>query len=121
MATQPATFADVSEDRSLYTVTWTLTGTDDGGAIKFAQWADKSIQCGITGDTFNSGTVILEGSNDGTTWTQLHDPSNTAIAFTAAGLKQVLEMTAWVRPRASVSVTSVNVVMAIRRQQPLRL
>jgi hypothetical protein len=121
MATQPATFTDVAGDGSCVVAKWVLTATDDGAPLSFAQWADKSIQIGTTGDTFNAGTVILEGSNDGIVWTQLHDPSSTVIAGTANTLKQVLEMTAYIRPRASVSVTSVTCLLAVRRQQPLRV
>ena len=121
MATQPAAFKEITGDGSCVTVTWVLTGTDDGAPLPYSQWADKSIQIGTTGDTFNAGTVILEGSNDNVVWTQLRDPSSTVIAGTANTLKQVLEMTAYIRPRASVSVTSVTCILCVRRQQPMRV
>ena len=126
MATVKATFstgATASGNGDVQLVTWLLTATDDGSplGIEWANWADRSVQVGITGDNFNAGTVVIEGSNDGTTWTTLFAAAPlAALSFTAAGLKEIVEMTAYIRPRASVSVTSVNVVMAIRRAQPLR-
>lgn len=120
MATKTATITDAMGDGSAQLVTWTLTGTDDGAPLQFGQWADRSVQVGITGDNFNAGTVVLEGSNDGVTWTTLRDPSSTALSFTAAGLKQVLEAVAYIRPRATVAVTTVNVILFARRNNPMR-
>ena len=126
MATKNAAFnaaygnSNGEGDGSYFTVTWILNGTDDGAPIQYAQWADKSVQVGISTDTFGAGTVVFEGSNDGLLWTTLSNPASTALTFTAAGLKQILETTAFVRPRASVAVTTVTVVLFIRRNQPMR-
>lgn len=119
MATVKATFQP-KDDGSMVTATWLLTATDDGAPISMAEWADKSVQVGIAGDNFAAGTVLIEGSNDGATWTNLRAPDSTALSFTAAGLKQVLEMTTYIRPRVSVTVTNVAVVIAIRRNNSMR-
>ena len=119
MATQKATFG-AKDDGSMVTATWLLTATDDGAPIAMAEWADKSCQVGIAGDAFAAGTILIEGSNDGVTWTNLRAPDSTALSFTTAGLKQVLEMTAYIRPRASVAVTNVAVVIALRRNNSMR-
>jgi hypothetical protein len=90
----------------------TLTGTDNTDSLASPSFSDRSVQ--ITG-TFNSGTVLIEGSNDGTNWVTLNDPLGNALSFTAAGLKQVSELTAYIRARASVAVTSVVVTMLCRK------
>lgn len=124
MATTGATFNSQLGDNATMLCQWVLTGTNDGSPldIDWIQWADKSVQVGVTGDTFNAGTVVIEGSNNGIDWFTLHDSGGTnTLSFTAAGLKQMLEVTAYVRPRASVSVTQVTVIMCMRRPQQLRV
>lgn len=122
MATKNASFVvNPGGDGSLEIITWALTNTDDGAPVQVAQWADRTVQVGIAGDNFNTGTVIIEGSNDGITWNTLRSPDSVLLVFTAQGLKEVLEMTAYIRPRASIAVTNVSVVMAARRAQPLRM
>lgn len=122
MATKNATFlVNPAGDGSLEVITWPLLATDDGAPVQQAQWADRSVQVGVSGDNFGTGTVVIEGSNDGVTWNTLRSPDSVALTFTAPGLKEVLEMTAYIRPRASVAVTNVSVVMAARRAQPLRI
>jgi hypothetical protein len=122
MATKNATVSRMGQggDDTAMTFKWVLTGTDDGAPLEFLPWADRSVQVGSSGDNFNGGTVLLEGSNDGVTWTTLRDPTHTALTFTAAGLRQVLESTAYIRPRASVAVTSVQVILAVRRASSIR-
>lgn len=108
-------------DGSTIKVKWVLTGTDDGAPVEFAQWADRSVQIGSTGDTFAAGTVLWEGSNDdGLTYFTLTDAQTTAITRTTSAIEQVVEITQLARPRASVSVGSITVNVVLRRQQPLR-
>ena len=122
MATISPTISQLEPfDRSILKYVWVLTGTDDGAPVPFAQWADRTVQIGSTGDNFNTGTVVWEGSNDaGLTWFTLTDAQTTAISKTAAGLEQVVEITQLARPRATVAVTSVTISAVLRRQQPLR-
>jgi len=122
MATTAPTIVQLDPyDNSVYKYTWVLTGTNDGAPVNFTQWADRTVQIGSTGDNFNTGTVVWEGSNDGgLTYFTLTDAQTTAISKTAAGLEQVVEITQLARPRASVSVTSVTITAVLRRQQPLR-
>lgn len=98
---------------------WTLTGTDTGVLsttgptfVSNPQGTDRSVQ--VTG-TFGGGTVLIEGSNDGVTWFTLNDLSAAALSFTANGLKQILELTRYIRPRASVAVTSVVITLVAKR------
>lgn len=119
MATIAPTITQLEpRDGSVLKYTWVLTGTDDGAPIPAAQWADRSVQ--FVG-TWGGGTVLLEGSNNGgTTYATLTDAQTSAISKTADALEQVVEMTELMRPRASVSVTTVTVSMVARRAQPMR-
>lgn len=79
---------------------WLALATGDTGApVALPNAADCSIQ--VTG-TFGGATAVLEGSNDGgTTWVTLRDPGGTALSFTTANLKQVLEVVGLIRPSVS--------------------
>jgi hypothetical protein len=105
-------------DGSIQKFTWTLTGTDDGAPMPWAQWADRSVH--FFG-TWGGGTIVWEGSNTGgSNYQPLTDAQAVVISKTADGLEQVVEVTELARPRASVGVTSVVVSVIARRQQPLR-
>ncbi len=118
MATKNPVITELDpRDGSVLLYTWTLTGTDDGAPIHMAQWADRSVQ--FVG-TWGGGTVLFEGSNNGTNYATLTDAQTSAISKTADALEQVVELTRLARPRASVSVTSVVVSLLVRRQQPMR-
>lgn len=105
-------------DGSVMKFQWTLTGTDDGFPMPWAQWADRSVQFA---GTWGGGTVVWQGSNDGgTTWFTLTDAQATAISMTADGMEQVVEITELARPKATVGVTSVVVSVLARRPQPMR-
>lgn len=120
MATVKAAVTNIgtSGDGSVKKFVWTLTGTDDGSPMPFAEWADRSVQFA---GTWAAGTIVWEGSNDaGTTWFTLTDPQTVAISKTANALESVIEVTELARPRASVSVTSVVVSCVARRQNGMR-
>lgn len=101
-----------SEFGRSWLVTWTplthanLTGT----AWDVASLTDRTVQ--VSG-TFDSATVVLEGSNDGTTYATLKDPFGNAVSFTAAGMAQTVESCRYVRPRHSggTSVESLTITM----------
>lgn len=88
---------------------WVLTTADGtGDALPIPIHPDKAVQ--VSG-TFGGATCLIEGSLNGTTWETLRDPAGAALSFTAAGLKQILETVAFIRPRLSVagSGASINV------------
>lgn len=125
MATINPTRSDVSEKRngSAIVVTWTnVTEADTCTAINMPEFADKSIQ--VAG-TFGGTSVAIQGSNDGSNFSALRDPTSTVIAITTAaggaGLKAVLENTWQIKPvltgGASVSLT---ISVLCRLAQPLR-
>lgn len=118
MATKTPTITGLDpNDGSVMLFAWTLVGTDDGAPMPWAQWADRTVQFD---GTFGGGTVVWEGSNDGTNYYTLTDAQTVAISKTAPALEQVVEITQWARPRATVGVTSVVVTCVARRQQPMR-
>lgn len=74
---------------------WALAAGDDGRAVDFSEFADRSVQ--FSG-TFGGATVSLQGSNDGLNWHTLTDPLGTPIAKQSGALVAVTEMTRYVRP-----------------------
>lgn len=79
--------------------TWTpVAGSDTCVAVKCPQLRDKSIQ--VAG-TFDSASIALHGSNDGTNYAALSDPAGTTIAITAAGIVQVGQITQYIKPVTS--------------------
>jgi hypothetical protein len=97
------------------------TTNDNGAAIPFAEWADRSVQ--VTGTFGSGGTLKLQGSNDGgTTWVDLTDPQGNAISFTAAGLEAVTEVVELARPYVSAGdgSTDLDVFVLCRRPNNMR-
>ena len=89
--------------------TWNLATTETGDPEVAPQFPTKSVQ--VTG-SFNGGTVVIEGSNDGVTYATLSDVTGTALSFTANGVEKVSENTRYIRPRVSAgSVTAVRVAL----------
>jgi hypothetical protein len=80
------------------------------------EYTDASVQ--VIG-TFGGMTVTFEGSNmiSSPTYAQLKEVDKTAIAFTAAGIKTVLESVYQVRPaRSGGSSADVDIYFkAVRR------
>lgn len=102
--------------QSLMSAAWTLGDADTAIEVSFPDYADKSVQ--VEG-TFGAATVVLEGSNDGTNWHTLRDPTGAALSFTTAGLKAVMETTLHVRPKSTGgTASSVTVTLLGRMGQP---
>lgn len=96
---------------------WTpLTTTNDTGrAILIPGNAIKSIQ--FSGTFGAGGTVVFEGSNDGTNFVTLTDPQGNAISKTSAGIEAVEEYTLYVRPRVTAGdgTTSITATLGTKR------
>lgn len=95
MATIPLTLTRAEPYADAWVATWTVSTGDDGAPVKLPQANDRSVQ--VTG-TFATSTVVLQGSNDGSTWVTLNNPQGTAVSFTAAGLMAIQEHTRYMRP-----------------------
>lgn len=95
MAIKTGQFATYGGGASV--ITWAgLANADSGSAGDLVGSPDKTVQ--VTGTFGAGGSVTLQGSNDGTNWETLSDPLGTALTFTAAGLKAVLENPLYIRP-----------------------
>jgi len=94
--------------------TWTLTGTDDGKPVTMPRFGDRSVD--LEG-TFGGGTILIEGTNvmagASTDYKTLRDQADTFLSFTTDDLKLIVPVCVKIRPRASVSVTSVKVSLLI--------
>lgn len=88
-----------------------MAGGDTGEPVQVGLFGDKSVQAS---GTIGTSAVTLEGTNevDGagnpTNWVGLNDPSSTPISFTTTlpKLKQVLEVTRFIRPNVSAGTGS---------------
>lgn len=90
------TTVKVGPDSRTLKATWTgftHTITDSNPLQNVA--ADARSIC-VEG-TFDSATVTISGSNDGTNYHTLHDLQGNALTFTTAGLKSVEEATLWIK------------------------
>ena len=74
---------------------WEEMGDADTGIhLASETFSDRSVQAL---GTFDSATVTVQGSNDGTTWATLNDLQGSAATLTAAGLIGIAEMTRYIR------------------------
>jgi|SRR6478752_1285672 len=91
---------------------WILTTADATGTKVTSPLA--SDRCVQTFGSFGAGTINMEGSNEEVplNWAPLHDPQGTAITFTAAGIKQILENPLHIRATLTGSTgASVTVLL----------
>jgi hypothetical protein len=97
-------------------ISWTpLANGDSGSPIEMPGSADRSIQ--ISGTFGAGGTIVFEGSNDGTNYVTLTDPQGNAISKTAASIEAVTELTRYVRPRVTAGdgTTALTATLIVRR------
>jgi len=103
------------ENERAYTARWALANGETGNPLEFVSYVDRSVQ--VTGTFGAGGTVVLEGSNDGTNYHTLTDPQGNPLSFTAAGLLAVTEVCVFVRPRVTGGdgTTALTITLCIRR------
>ena len=112
MATIAVSITNIQRGTSKSAWTGFATSGDVGAAAALAGKPDKSVQ--VLGTFTGSPTIVIEGSNDGgTTYATLNDATGTALSFTAAGLKSILEHTELIRPRASAGTGGASVSVYI--------
>ena len=69
----------------------------DGGGIAFA---DKTVM--IVAAAYDSATIAIQGSNDGSNWFTLTNPNNDSLSFTVGDqLDTILENPLYIRPKTS--------------------
>lgn len=116
MAVTSKTVTNTSNVNDLALVsTWAaIPNGNTGEPFEWPGFADRSVQ--ITG-TFGGGTVVIEGSNDGTNYVTLNNMQGSALSFSAAGFKGVAEISRYIRPSVSGGdgTTAITVTIVARR------
>lgn len=95
-------------------VTWSdALAADTFQPFNVAGHTLKSVQIG---GTFDSATVVIQGSLDGTTYFTLSDLAGGAISKTSAALEGIQEHVIWIKPSTSGGggSSSVDVVMVLK-------
>lgn len=113
--TQTATRFDlVGQDTRIISWAGLLNG-DSGDPFELAGARIGSVQ--VLGTFGAGGTVLLEGSNDGTTYATLSNQAGTAISHTTAVLKTPVETPRYVRPRVSAGdgTTDLTAILLVQR------
>ena len=95
--------------------TWSnVTEADTFVAAEVGGQTDRSVQA--TG-TFGGATLLIQGSNDGTTYVTLTDPQGNAISKTANALEQIEEGTRYIQPSHSGGGSeSIKVIIFVVRK-----
>jgi Flp pilus assembly protein TadG len=101
-------------DTILYTWTPLLNG-DTGQGVPSATYADRTMS--VTGTFGTGGSVQMEGSNDGATWSLVTDLSGATIVKVAAGVSVIAENPLFMRPHVTAGdgSTSLTVTMVGKR------
>jgi hypothetical protein len=107
---------DITFGNNARIVSWTPLANGDSG-LPFAMpgFADRSVQ---VGGTFGAGgTVIIEGSIDGSNYIVLTDPQGNAISKTAAAIEAISEIVKLIRPRVTAGdgTTAITVTLIARK------
>lgn len=97
-------------------ISWTgLLNGDSGEPVDMTEFADRTAQ--IIGTFGAGGTIVLEGTNDGTNYVTLTDPQGNAISKTSASIEAISELTWKVRPRVTGGdgTTDLSVYLLIKK------
>ena len=119
MATKKCVVTMVGPTNSIRLAAWSgsnlLNNGDDGEPFQFIDWADRALQ--VSGTFGVGGTLLIEGSNDGTNWSTLSDLNGNSMSYTSATVKQINEAPVYVRPRVSAGdgSTALSVSIAARK------
>jgi len=98
----------INPDNTMITSWLAVTENDTGAAVCMARFPDRTVQ--VTGDFTTSGAITIEGSNDGTNYATLHDPSGAALVLTDTSVKLIVENPLYLRCRGTAGTSvSMNV------------
>lgn len=94
--------------KGVHRAVWSLAGGEVGDEAAFPGATDVSIQ--VTG---TPGTITIQGSNEATasTWATLQEPDGTALVITTAGIYQLEQNVAHIRPSQSGGSTSSVIIL----------
>jgi hypothetical protein len=107
MATVTGTLQALSN--GIVVVTWPSMGDADvGSSVEVPGWADRTAQA--IGDATG---IAIEGSNDGTHWFSLTDPSGTTIALAGSSndMAFVVENPRYMRPVADGGTDTTVIIV----------
>lgn len=97
MATRAATVDLLNFGSMVKLVLWDgLLNGDVGAAVEIPDFSDKTVT--FEGTFGTGGTIVFQGSNDGSNWYSLTDGQGNAISKTAAGIEAVAENPRYIRP-----------------------
>lgn len=85
--------------------------SDTGEPVALPNRADRSVQ--VTGTFGAGGTIVIEGTLDGTNYVTLTDPQGNALSKTAAFLEAISEAVKFVRPRVTAGDGTTSLVCTI--------
>lgn len=115
MATRANTFLrDVDPRGGVPVVIWSgLLNGDDGSPIQLSAFSEKTWQA--VGTFGASGTVTIEGSNDGTNWANISTRQGTT-PLTLTSTTQIntsQDRPVWIRPRVTAGDGTTNVTVSV--------
>lgn len=118
MAIINSTILSVNGDTAKVIKQWanmTFSGSDVGDNLEIPEYADRSVQ--VIGTPGAGGTVIIEGSNNGTDYAVLKDHLGNNLSFTAADIRSIDQIVRFIRPRVTGGdgTTSFTVIVLVRR------
>lgn len=117
MATRSFTQDNLNDDAARITWTGLLNGDDGAPATGMSEFDDRSVQ---VQSTFGAGgTVLIEGTVDGSNYQTLNDAFGVALSVTSARIRAVTEYVYAVRPRVTAGdgTTSLTVTMICKRKR----
>lgn len=112
------TAAELGGPRKVGIWTWTaLANGDSGSAVVAPMFPDRTIQ--VFGTFGTGGTVVIEGSLDGTNYATLTDQSDNALSFTAAKIEAIAPVTLYIRPRVTAGdgTTALTVILLAKGEK----
>jgi hypothetical protein len=98
--------------RGVHQVTWALMlNGDTGTPASDTTLSNKEVSC--TGTFGAAGSLAWEGSNDGVNYNPVKDWQGTAVVFTAAGNKTIVDNPQFLRPHitAGDGTTSLQSIL----------
>ena len=105
-------YANTANQKFVYT---TLSASDTGQPVFMDAGVGLllSVQAVVGGGTgFNSGTLTIQVSNDGTNWATIKDVHGNDAAFTAAGMVEISTGAQFIRPSCDASINDVDVTFS---------
>jgi hypothetical protein len=101
-----------------FQVKWGSTGAgldngDDGAAVQCGAVDQGYVQ--VTEGTV--GTIVLEGSQDGTTFAALEDGNGAAISLASNALERLENLPRYVRPRSTAGSSDAVVILTYSQKR----